>query len=110
MTIGPWDAYVAATAGAVATYAWRAFGVAIGGRLDPDGRIFAWLGCVAYAVLAALILRLVVFPAGSLAQLSPSLRIAAALAAAAIFLLTRRRILPGCLAGSGAIAIGAAMS
>lgn len=105
----PWEAYVAAIVTALATYLWRGFGVAVGSRLDPRGPVFAWLNCVAYAVLAALILRLVAFPSGSLGELPAAGRIGAALLAAAVFLLLKRNLFLGCLAGAGAIAVVAAL-
>jgi branched-subunit amino acid transport protein len=109
MSLSPADAYAAALVGALATYLWRGFGVAIGSRIDPGGRAFAWLSCVAFAVLAALIARLIVYPAGSLAALPTMGRAGAALLAAAVFLALRRNILLGCLAGSGAVAALAAL-
>jgi branched-subunit amino acid transport protein len=109
MTWSPSEAYMAALIGALATYLWRGFGVAVGSRIDPQGRFFAWLSCVAYAVLAALILRLIAFPAGSLADLPATARIGAAVLAAVAFLLLRRNVFLGCVAGSGAIAVAAAM-
>lgn len=110
MTWSPSEAYMAALIAALATYLWRGFGVAVGSRIDPHGKVFAWLSCVAYAVLAALILRLIVFPAGSLADLPSAARIGAALLAIATFLLLRRNVFLGCLAGSGAIAAVAAFA
>ena len=109
MTWSSWDAYLATIVGALATYVWRAFGVVVGSRLDPRGTLFAWLSCVAYAVLAALILRLVVFPSGSLGELPAPGRIGAAATAAAVFLVLRRNLFLGCLAGAGAIAAVAAL-
>jgi len=55
---------------ALATYAWRVMGVAIGARLGSDSALFHWLSCVAYALLAGLMARVVVFPAGILADSS----------------------------------------
>jgi branched-subunit amino acid transport protein len=102
------EAYAALAVGAVATYAWRALGAAIGARLDPESRAFVWLSCVAYAVLAALILRLIVFPAGGLAALPPHWRIGAALLAALAYVAARRSVAAGCFAGAAAIAAAAA--
>ena len=98
------EAYVAAIVCALATYLWRGFGVAVGARLDPRGPVFAWLSCVAYAVLAALILRLVVFPSGSLGELPLSGRAGAAILAATVFLGLKRNLFLGCLAGACTIA------
>ena len=53
---------------ALVTYAWRGLGVLLSGRIDPDGPLFAWTACVAYALLAALIARMIVLPRGDLAD------------------------------------------
>jgi len=55
---------------ALATYVWRVLGVAIGARLGSDSALFHWLSCVAYALLAGLMARVIVFPAGILADSS----------------------------------------
>jgi|JI10StandDraft_1071094.scaffolds.fasta_scaffold796385_2 branched-subunit amino acid transport protein len=101
-------AFVAATVAAVATYFWRGFGVAIGGRIDPKGWVFEWFACVAYAVLAALVVRLVVFPAGDLAGLPLGVRLGAAALALVAYAVSRRSTFVGCLAGASAIALAAA--
>jgi len=51
---------------AFATYIWRALGVALGDRISPDSALFEWLSCVAYALLAGLMARIIIFPAGVL--------------------------------------------
>src|SRR3546814_17880920 len=60
--------YVVMLAGAAITYFWRALGVALAGRLRPDGRLFDWVGCIAYALLADLISRMIVLPIGPLSE------------------------------------------
>lgn len=105
--MSPLDAYVAAVVGAIATYFWRAFGVAVGGRLDPNGKAFEWFACVAFAVLAALILRLILFPSGGVSELPAAVRLGAAALAIAVFFGMRKNVLIGCLTGSGAIALAA---
>lgn len=105
--MSPFDAYVAAVVGALATYFWRAFGVAVGGRIDPNGKAFEWFACVAFAVLAALIVRLILFPAGGLSELPAAVRLGAAALAIAVFFALRKNVLLGCLSGAGAIALAA---
>jgi branched-subunit amino acid transport protein len=51
--------------GAVVTYAWRGAGVALSGRIDPNSALMRWTSCVAYALLAGLIARLIVSPTGA---------------------------------------------
>jgi branched-subunit amino acid transport protein len=100
-------AFIAATVAAIATYFWRGFGVAIGGRIDPQGWVFQWFACVAYAVLAALVVRLVVFPAGDLAGLPLAVRLGAAGLALVAYAVSRRSTLVGCFVGAASIALAA---
>ncbi len=66
-------------AGAVAaTYVWRGLGVVISGRIDPTGAVFQWFSCVAYAMLAGLIARMVILPVGVLGESALAERLAAA--------------------------------
>jgi branched-subunit amino acid transport protein len=96
---------LALAAGAFVTYAWRGLGVLLSGRIDPDGPLFAWTACVAYALLAALIARMILLPRGDLADTAALDRLlAAGLGLVAFFFLTRRNILIATLAGSGALA------
>lgn len=53
---------------ALVTYLWRGLGVLIAARIEPDGAVFQWLGCVAYALLAGLMARIMIFPVGLLEQ------------------------------------------
>ena len=49
------------------TFAWRATGVVVAAHIRPDSPTFKWVACVAYAILAALIARIMVLPVGLLA-------------------------------------------
>src|SRR3546814_3148285 len=92
--------YVVMLAGAAITYFWRALGVALAGRLRPDGRLFDWVGCIAYALLAGLISRMIVLPIGPLAETTLGARLASVPIAVAIFLGLRRNVLLGVAAGA----------
>jgi branched-subunit amino acid transport protein len=92
--------------GALVTYAWRGLGVLLSGRIDPDGPLFAWTACVAYALLAALIARMIVLPRGDLADTLALDRLLAAGAALLCFFgLTRRNVLISVAAGSGTLVL-----
>lgn len=91
--------------GAAASYMWRALGVALSGRIDPDGPVVRWVGCVAYAVLAALIARMILLPVGSLADTSVVIRLAAAGVALGVFYLARRNLVVGVATGGVALAL-----
>lgn len=91
--------------GGLVTYFWRALGVALSGRIDAGSRLFEWVACVAYALLAGLIARMILLPNGPLAAAASPDRIAAAVIALAIFFLTRRNIGLGVAAGAGALVL-----
>jgi len=93
------------TVAALATYLWRALGVALSGRIDPEGPVFEWVACVTYALLAGLIARMIVLPVGPLAETALGARLAAAVIALAIFFLTRRNLGLGVAAGAGALVL-----
>jgi len=89
---------------AFATYVWRGLGAAISGRVRAQGPLFTWLGCVAYAMLAGLVARIVIMPHGTLEATALWQRLgAAAIALAAYFLLTRKNLFVGVIAGGVAI-------
>lgn len=97
--------FVAMIVAALATYVWRVLGVALSGRIDPEGPLFEWVACVTYALLAGLIARMIVLPIGPLAETALGARLAAAAIALAIFFLTRRNIGLGVGAGAGALVL-----
>ncbi|MEM7169992.1 MAG: AzlD domain-containing protein [Pseudomonadota bacterium] len=88
---------------ALVTYAWRGLGVFLSGRMAADSSWFEWVGCVAYALLAGLIARMIILPEGPLAQAAAADRIGAAIFTLAIFYLTRRNLALGVIAGAGAL-------
>ncbi len=50
------------------TYLWRALGVMLSGRIQVGGDIFNWVACVAYAMVAGLIMRIIMLPTGPMAS------------------------------------------
>jgi len=101
-----WGPVAVILIGGLVTYLWRALGVALSGRIDPEGPLFAWTACVAYALLAGLIARMILLPRGDLADTATLDRLAAAAAALLVFfLLTRRNMLLAVAAGSGGLVL-----
>jgi len=87
-----------------ATYIWRGLGVALARRLDTRGEAFRWASCVAFAMIAGLITQILLLPSGALSGASLTERLgASAVALGAYFLLTRRNLFVGVVAGSLAI-------
>jgi len=102
---GPWWILILMVVGALATYFWRALGVALSGRINTDSRLFEWVACVAYAMLAGLISRMILLPNGPLAETATTDRILGAVIALAIFFLARRSVGLGVAAGAGALVL-----
>ena len=91
--------------GAAATYVWRALGVALSGRIDPEGALFQWAACIAYALLAALVARMILLPTGPLADTPMADRLGAALLAFTVFFISRRNMLLGVGIGAGMLVL-----
>jgi branched-subunit amino acid transport protein len=88
---------------------WRWLGMLLGRSLHVDSPVFIWVRAVATALIAALIMRLVLFPAGGLAALSPGLRVGAFGVGLAVFVLGGRNMAVGVVAGALALVLGALM-
>lgn len=95
--------YAALIAAAAATYLWRAAGIALARRLDPDSPAMAWFACVAYALVAALVARMIVMPGWPLATTSLTARLAATAVAVVVLMVTRGNALGGVAGGAGAL-------
>ena len=52
----------------LATYLSRFLGVVSAEKIKETSKIFRWFNCLAYSTLAALIARIIIFPAGALAE------------------------------------------
>lgn len=88
----PWVVLMLCIAG---TFVWRAFGVAVASRIDVSGALFQWFNCVAYAMLAGLITRVIMIPSGTLAETPDFDRICAMVIGLCVFFMTRRNIFAG---------------
>lgn len=90
-----------------ATYLWRGFGVLLSGRINPQSAMFEWVSCVAYALVAGLIARIIVAPSGLLAQTALTDRLLACAVAFVAYRLARRNMFAGMVCGV-AFFVGAA--
>ena len=52
----------------LATYISRFLGVITSKKMKETSKIFKWFNCLAYSTLSALLARIVIFPAGALAE------------------------------------------
>lgn len=86
------------------TYLWRGLGVAVSARIRPDSELFAWVGCVAFAMIAGLISRIIFIPSGVLEQTELWQRLAGAATSVLFFyVLTRRNLFAGVIASGAAM-------
>ena len=57
-----------------ATYIYRFFGVVTSNKIKETSKIYKWFNCLAYSTLSALLARVIIFPAGSLAEVDYFIR------------------------------------
>ena len=100
--VSPW---LALAIGAVVTYLWRGLGVLLSGRISPDGAAIQWVGCVAYALLAALVARMIVLPSGALASVDLWIRLLAAAVGTLVFLGLARNVIAGVVVGVATLSL-----
>jgi branched-subunit amino acid transport protein len=88
----------------VATYLWRGPGVLLSARVDPSSAAFIWVSCVAYAIIAGVVARMLLMPSGVLAEATALERATGTAAALGVyFVLTRRNLFAGVAAGAIAL-------
>ena len=75
-----------------ATYLSRFLGVLSSEKIKETSKIFKWFNCIAYATLAALIARMVIFPAGVLSESIILFRLAVLIAAILLYLITKKNL------------------
>ena len=75
-----------------ATYLSRFLGVISSEKIKETSKIFKWFNCVAYATLAALIARMIVFPAGVLSESVIFFRFIVLIGAIILFLITKKNL------------------
>ncbi|MCK7611157.1 AzlD domain-containing protein [Roseibium sediminicola] len=101
-----WPFVMILVAGWLATDVWRWLGVFAGGRLREDGELLIWVRCVATALVAGVISKLILFPQGILAETPLALRLAAAGVGFSAFLLFKQRVIVGVLAAEAFLLAG----
>lgn len=71
---------------------WRWIGMFLGRNIDIQSDIFRWVRAVSTALVAALVMRLLIFPAGALQTVPLGVRIVAMAAGLAAFMIGGRRV------------------
>ena len=75
-----------------ATYLSRFLGVVSSEKIKETSKIFKWFNCIAFSVLAGLIARMVIFPAGELAESGIVIRLFVVAASVVMFLFTKKNL------------------
>ena len=74
----------------LATFLSRFLGAVTSQRIKEKSKIFKWFNCLAYATLAALIARTIIFPAGALIDASYILRFIIVVFSLAVFFISKK--------------------
>ena len=75
-----------------ATYLSRFLGVVSSEKIDETSKLFKWFNCIAYSILAALIARMIVFPAGVLQNADLWLRLFVVIICIIVYLLSKKNL------------------
>ena len=75
----------------IATYISRFMGALTSEKVSVKSKIFNWFNCVAYSTLAALLGRMIIFPAGVLADSELIMRLIVFFTCIAIFLISKNK-------------------
>ena len=76
----------------VATYISRIMGALTSEKVSVKSKIFKWFNCVAYSTLAALLGRMIIFPAGVLADSELIMRLIVFFTCIAIFIISKKNL------------------
>ena len=76
----------------LATFSSRFIGVITSEKIKENSKIFRWFNCLAYSTLAALIVRVVIFPSGVLSEVDYLVRIIVIISSIIIFYLTKKNL------------------
>ena len=96
-----WGLWIALAGATIGTYFCRAIGVLLAKRINQDSEIFRWLAAVTYAMVAALVVRMILMPIGLLATVPVWIRLLiCALSIAVMVSKPSRRLVPALLTGT----------
>ena len=76
----------------LATFISRFMGALTSEKVSVKSKLFQWFNCVAYSTLAALLGRMIIFPAGVLADSELIIRIIVLVICITIFILTKKNL------------------
>lgn len=98
-----WPYILVVVIGFLPTEVWRALAVLLSRNIDEKAEILVWVRAVATTLLAAVVAKLILSPAGALAAVPLSVRILSVAIGVATFFALGKRPLLGVLAGEAAL-------
>jgi branched-subunit amino acid transport protein len=100
---GYWSYAYLFAAGFCATQPWRYLGFILSRDIDEDAEILLWVRAVSTALVAGLVTRMVLLPAGALASVALEVRLAAYALGLLVYFVARRSLAAGVLSGAGSL-------
>ena len=76
----------------LATFISRFLGAITSEKVSVQSKVFQWFNCVAYSTLAALLGRMIIFPAGVLSGSDLLIRLVVLICCISIFILTKKNL------------------
>ena len=83
-------------------FIWRILGVTLSSKIDKDGLFAKWINAVAFAMTTGLMVRIIFFPTGALAQTNMLERLIPFVIGVIVFLSFPKKPIMGLLVGVGA--------
>ena len=83
---------LAIIATSVATFISRFMGALTSEKVSVKSKVFKWFNCVAYSTLAALLGRMIIFPAGVLADSDLIIRLIVLITCVTLFIITKKNL------------------
>ena len=83
---------LAIIATSVATFISRFMGALTSEKVSVKSKVFQWFNCIAYSTLAALLGRMIIFPAGVLAESDLVIRLIVLITCVALFIMTKKNL------------------
>ena len=83
---------LAIIATSLATFISRFMGALTSEKVSVKSKVFSWFNCVAYSTLAALLGRMIIFPAGVLADSELIIRLIVLIICISIFIFTKKNL------------------
>ena len=89
----------------VGSYLWRGLGVWVADRIDVESDWFRWITCIAFAMIAGLVSRLIMLPVGELEHTALLNRLAAVAVSVIVYRAANKSLFLGVLSGAAVLPV-----